>query len=104
MLTHASPGTPPSGRLAVHSHPGQTSLLRPDSPSNESSASTDDDYTAANADPHALEYYLGNDDTWRDMEIYSQSSEGSELSDDDEVTARHFNGSHYPDDKLFTAG
>lgn len=78
--------------------------MRPDSPSNESSASTDDDYRPASADPHALEYYLGNDDTWRDAEIHSQSSEDSELSDEGGMIARHFKDSYHPDDEHFAAG
>lgn len=80
----------PSGRPGS----GHTSLLRPDSPSNDSSASTDDDYyngNPANADPHALEYYLGNDDTWRDAEIVSQSSDESGLSADERAIDRRLN-------------
>lgn len=80
----------------------QSSLLRPDSPSNESSASTDDDNSPANANPHALEYYLGSDDTWRETEIFSQSSEESELSDDDGMIARHPNDAHHPEGLLTT--
>ncbi|QRV83449.1 hypothetical protein RhiJN_11465 [Ceratobasidium sp. AG-Ba] len=92
----------PSGRPSS----AHTSLLRPDSPSNESSASTDDDYyssTPANADPYALEYYLGNDDTWRDAEIYSQSSDESGYSADERAIDRRLNefatgSSHLPSD------
>lgn len=69
------------------------SLLRPASPSNDSSASTDDDTISANVDPYALEYYLGNDVTWRESEILSQSSE-EELADDG--LARHFHGAQHP--------
>jgi hypothetical protein len=99
--------TAPFGPSAGRTWPGldaQSSLLRPDSPSNESSASTDDDYTAANANPHALEYYLGSDDTWREAEILSHSSEESGLSDGgDEMTSRHFNGED-PGEELLTTG
>ncbi|KAG9120500.1 hypothetical protein FRC07_003975 [Ceratobasidium sp. 392] len=101
-VPHAQSHLPPSGRPGS----GQASLLRPDSPSNESSASTDDDYyngSPANADPHALEYYLGNDDTWRDAEIYSQSSDESGLSDEEQTIGRRLNkfaagSSHLPSD------
>ncbi|KAJ1301509.1 hypothetical protein OPQ81_008762 [Rhizoctonia solani] len=92
-------GKAPFGRSGGYSLPGldiHPSLPRPASPSNESSASTDDDNTSANANPHALEYYLGNDDTWRETEILSQSSEESGLSDDDGMTTRCTNDAHYP--------
>ena len=96
--------TPPSGLRTQSGLDARSSLVRPDSPSNESSASTDDDYRPANADPHALEYYLGNDDTWRDAEIHSQSSEDSELSDDGGAIIRHFKDAYHPDDELFNLG
>ncbi|CAE6447556.1 unnamed protein product [Rhizoctonia solani] len=97
--------TVPFGRSAGYSLPGldiHPSLPRPASPSNESSASTDDDNTPANANPHALEYYFGNDDTWRESEIFSQSSEDSGLSDDDEMSTRYFSGTHHSD--MLTTG
>ncbi|KAF8604024.1 hypothetical protein BDV93DRAFT_118454 [Ceratobasidium sp. AG-I] len=96
--------TAPSGLRTQYGLDTRSSLVRPDSPSNESSASTDDDYRSANADPHALEYYLGNDDTWRDAEIYSQSSEDSGLSDDGGAIARHFKDAYHPDDDPFNLG
>ncbi|CAE6401278.1 unnamed protein product [Rhizoctonia solani] len=95
----------PFGRSTGYSLSGldtHLSLPRPASPSNESSASTDDDTTPANVDPHALEYYLGNDDTWRETEILSQSSEDSGLSDDDEMNNRHSSGTHQPDEHTLT--
>lgn len=79
-----------------------SSLLRPDSPSNESSGSTDDDNAPASFDPHALEYYMGTNDAWRETEIFSDSSEGSGLSDDNGVTVRHFNDMQHPDESLTT--
>ncbi|CUA76278.1 hypothetical protein RSOLAG22IIIB_06184 [Rhizoctonia solani] len=91
--------TAPFGRSAGYSLPClgiHPSLPRSASPSNESSTSTDDDNTPANVNPHALEYYLGNDDTWRETEIFSQSSEDSGLSDD-EMPTRYSNGTHHPD-------
>ncbi|KAG8733851.1 hypothetical protein FRC12_018723, partial [Ceratobasidium sp. 428] len=101
-VPHAQSHLPPSGPPGS----GHSSLLRPASPSNESSASTDDDYyngTPANADPHALEYYLGNDDTWRDAEICSQTSDESGISDDERTIGRRLNefaasSSHLPSD------
>ncbi|ELU38764.1 hypothetical protein AG1IA_07200 [Rhizoctonia solani AG-1 IA] len=95
----------PFGRSAGYSLSGldtHHSLPRPASPSNESSASTDDDNTPANVDPHALEYYLGNDDTWRETEILSQSSEDGGLSDDDEIATRYSSGMHHPDAQTLT--
>ncbi|CAE7226830.1 unnamed protein product [Rhizoctonia solani] len=95
-------GTASFGRSAGYPPPGLGLLPRPASPSNESSASTDDDNTPANVDPHALEYYLGNDDTWRETEIFSQSSEDSGLSDEDEMAPRYSNDARYPD--MLTTG
>lgn len=96
--------TTPSGLRTQSGLDTRSSLVRPDSPSNDSSASTDDDYRSANVDPHALEYYLGNDDTWRDAEIYSQSSEDSGLSDDGTVMVRHFKDTYYPNEEHFAGG
>ncbi|EUC63877.1 hypothetical protein RSOL_432120 [Rhizoctonia solani AG-3 Rhs1AP] len=96
--------TTPFGRSAGYPLPGldiHPSLPRPASPSNESSASTDDDNTPANTNRHALEYYLGNDDTWRETEILSQSSEDSGLSDD-EMATRYSDGTHHSD--MLTTG
>ncbi|CAE6390700.1 unnamed protein product [Rhizoctonia solani] len=95
----------PSSRSTGYSLSGLDtcpSLPRPASPSNESSASTDDDTTPANIDPHALEYYLGNDDTWRETEILSQSSEDSGLSDDDEMVTQYSSGAHHSGEHTLT--
>ncbi|KAF8755988.1 hypothetical protein RHS01_04757 [Rhizoctonia solani] len=77
----------PFGRSAGYSLSGldtHHSLPRPASPSNESSASTDDDNTPANT------------------EILSQSSEDGGLSDDDEIATRYSSGMHHPDAQTLT--